>query len=34
VKRVRIFAHPRIVADLRTLANFSELLERAIRETE
>jgi HD superfamily phosphohydrolase len=30
VKRVRIFGHPRVAADLRGLANFSELLGRAI----
>ena len=34
VKRVRIFAHPRIVADLRRLENLSDLVERAVRETE
>ena len=28
VKRVRIFAHPRIVADLRGLTNLPELLDR------
>ena len=32
VKRVRIFAHPRVVADLRGLDNLSELLDQAIRE--
>ncbi|MEN6457411.1 MAG: HD domain-containing protein [Thermoguttaceae bacterium] len=34
VKRVRIFAHPRVVADLRRLDNLPELLDRAISETE
>jgi HD superfamily phosphohydrolase len=34
VKRVRIFAHSRIVADLRALENFTELLDRAVTETE
>ena len=34
VKRVRIFAHPRIAAELRRLNSFTELLERAITETE
>ncbi len=34
VKRVRIFAHPRVVADLRDLPNFSELLDQAIRRTD
>jgi len=33
VKRVRIFAHPRIIADLRQLKNFSELLAEAIDRT-
>ena len=30
VKRVRIFAHPRVAAALRGLTNFSELLTAAI----
>ncbi len=30
VKRVRIFAHPRVAADLRGLSNLPEILERAI----
>ncbi len=34
VKRVRIFAHPRLVADLRRLDNLTELLDEAIRQTE
>lgn len=34
VKRVRIFAHPRIVADLRTIKDLPELLNRAISQTE
>ena len=34
VKRVRIFAHPRVVADLRRLSNLSELLDQAIQQTE
>jgi len=34
VKRVRIFAHPRIVADLRALKNLPELLNQAIQQTE
>jgi HD superfamily phosphohydrolase len=34
VKRVRIFAHPRIAPDLRALLNLPELLDRAISETE
>jgi uncharacterized protein len=34
VKRVRIFAHPRVVADLRALGNLPELLDRAIQQTE
>jgi hypothetical protein len=34
VKRVRIFAHPRVAADLRALSNLPELLDRAIVETE
>jgi HD superfamily phosphohydrolase len=34
VKRVRIFAHPRLAAELRRLANLPELLDQAIQETE
>ena len=34
VKRVRIFAHPRIVAELRSLNTLPELLDRAIERTE
>ncbi len=34
VKRVRIFAHPRIVGDLRTLSTLPELLDQAIQQTE
>lgn len=34
VKRVRIFAHPRIVADLRGLGNLNDLLGEAIDRTE
>jgi len=34
VKRVRIFAHPRVVADLRALTTLPELLDEAIRKTE
>jgi uncharacterized protein len=34
VKRVRIFAHPRLVADLRRLPNLPQLLEQAIARTE
>ena len=34
VKRVRIFAHPRIVADLRDLSGISRLIEQAIDRTE
>ncbi len=34
VKRVRIFAHPRIIADLRRLDNLPELLDEAITQTE
>ncbi len=34
VKRVRIFAHPRLVADLRRLDNLAELLDEAITQTE
>jgi uncharacterized protein len=34
VKRVRLFAHPRIVRDLRQLKNLPELLARAIEKTE
>ena len=30
VKRVRIFAHPRVAADLRDLLNLPEILEQAI----
>jgi hypothetical protein len=30
VKRVRIFAHPRVIADLRAVANLAELIEQAI----
>jgi HD superfamily phosphohydrolase len=30
VKRVRIFAHPRVAADLRSLPNLTEILEQAI----
>jgi HD superfamily phosphohydrolase len=30
VKRVRVFGHPRIAADLRRLPSFTELLQRAI----
>ncbi len=30
VKRVRIFAHPRLVTDLRRMANLPKLLEQAI----
>jgi uncharacterized protein len=33
VKRVRIFAHPRIASDLRALGNLPELLDRAIQQT-
>jgi HD superfamily phosphohydrolase len=33
VKRVRIFAHPRIVEDLRGLKNLNELLEQAMDRT-
>jgi uncharacterized protein len=34
VKRVRLFARPRLAADLRRLVDLSDLLDRAIRETE
>lgn len=34
VKRVRLFAHPRIVQDLRQLQNLQELLEKAIEKME
>ena len=34
VKRVRIFAHPRIVSDLRRLENLSQLLDEAIKRTD
>ena len=34
VKRVRIFAHPRIVDELRRLDNLPDLLDQAIRQTE
>jgi len=34
VKRVRIFAHPRIVMELRRLNNLPELLDQAIAQTE
>jgi HD superfamily phosphohydrolase len=34
VKRVRIFAHPRVADDLRTLRNFDELLQQAIDRTD
>ena len=34
VKRVRIFAHPRIVGELRALSNLPELLDQAIARTE
>ncbi len=34
VKRVRIFAHPPVAADLRRLSNLSELLDQAIQQTE
>ena len=34
VKRVRIFAHPRLVEDLRRLENLFELLDQAITRTE
>jgi HD superfamily phosphohydrolase len=33
VKRVRIFAHPRVVEDLKGLPQLSELLQRAIEKT-
>jgi len=34
VKRVRIFTHPRVVADLRELRNLPELLGQAIEQTQ
>jgi len=34
VKRVRLFAHPRIVQDLRQLKNLPELLGQAIEKME
>jgi HD superfamily phosphohydrolase len=34
VKRVRIFAHPRVVEDLRRLERIDELVERAIEQAE
>jgi len=34
VKRVRIFAHPRVVADLRGLSNLNDLLGEAIGRSE
>ncbi len=34
VKRVRIFAHPRLAAELRRLSDLPELLARAIEQTE
>jgi len=34
VKRVRIFAHPRVAPELRRLDNLAELVSRAIEETE
>ena len=34
VKRVRIFAHPRIVADLRRLDNLPQLVDQSINRTE
>jgi uncharacterized protein len=34
VKRFRVFAHPRIVGELRRLANLPELLDQAIQQTE
>jgi hypothetical protein len=33
VKRVRIFVHPRLVADLRRLSNVPQLLDQAIGRT-
>jgi hypothetical protein len=30
VKRVRIFAHPRVIDDLRALPNLAELIHQAI----
>ena len=34
VKRVRVFAHPRVVTDLRRLENLSQLLDEAIKRTD
>jgi len=34
VKRVRIFSHPRVVEDLRELAELPEILQAAIDRTE
>jgi HD superfamily phosphohydrolase len=34
VKRVRLFAHPRVIEDLRSLRNFQELLTAAIDKTD
>jgi len=34
VKRVRVFAHPRVAADLRSLANLPELLSAAVDKME
>jgi HD superfamily phosphohydrolase len=34
VKRVRLFAHPRIAEDLRALANLHDLIDEAIRQME
>ena len=34
VKRVRVFAHPRLAAELRQLHDLPELLGRAIEQTE
>ena len=34
VKRVRVFVHPRIVADLRAIHNLPDLLDQAITRTE
>jgi HD superfamily phosphohydrolase len=34
VKRVRIFAHPRTITDLRGLPNLPELVEQAVRKTQ
>ena len=33
VKRVRIFAHPRVAADLRRLPELDRLVERAVAST-